>query len=180
MALVLLFGAMAAWALTEYRFRGSTALALFLSIGIMVPIRLGSVAILNMMRSAGLNDTLTALILIYVVFAILLNSVGTVILQSIATFGIDTLFHGDRVEGAVDVREHVPRRHDVEERDPRDRRWVVETHPVGDPRAAVVAGDGEPFEAERRHRLDLVRRLRLGQGARPIQPCGLLHYVRDS
>jgi ABC-type glycerol-3-phosphate transport system permease component len=50
MALVLLFGAMAAWALTEYRFRGSTALALFLSIGIMVPIRLGSVAILTMMR----------------------------------------------------------------------------------------------------------------------------------
>ena len=66
MALVLLFGAMAAWALTEYRFRGSTALALFLSIGIMVPIRLGSVAILNMMRSAGLNDTLMALILVYV------------------------------------------------------------------------------------------------------------------
>jgi raffinose/stachyose/melibiose transport system permease protein len=66
MVLVLLFGAMAAWALTEYRFRGSTALALFLSIGIMVPIRLGSVAILNMMRSAGLNDTLTALILVYV------------------------------------------------------------------------------------------------------------------
>ena len=62
----LLFGAMAAWALTEYRFRGSTALALFLSIGIMVPIRLGSVAILNMMRAAGLNDTLTALVLVYV------------------------------------------------------------------------------------------------------------------
>jgi raffinose/stachyose/melibiose transport system permease protein len=66
MALVLLFGGMAAWALTEYRFRGSTALALFLSIGIMVPIRLGSVAILNLMRFAGLNDTLTALILVYV------------------------------------------------------------------------------------------------------------------
>jgi raffinose/stachyose/melibiose transport system permease protein len=66
MGLVLLLGAMAAWALTEYRFRGSTALALFLSIGIMVPIRLGSVAILHMMRSAGLNDTLTALVLVYV------------------------------------------------------------------------------------------------------------------
>ena len=60
MGLVLLFGAMAAWALTEYKFRGSTALALFLAIGIMVPIRLGSVAILTMMRTAGLNDTLTA------------------------------------------------------------------------------------------------------------------------
>jgi raffinose/stachyose/melibiose transport system permease protein len=66
MFLVLLFGAMAAWALTEYRFRGSTAVALFLSIGIMVPIRLGSVAILRMMREAGLNDTLTALILVYI------------------------------------------------------------------------------------------------------------------
>ena len=66
MGLVLLFGAMAAWALTEYKFRGSTALAIFLSIGIMVPIRLGSVAILTMMRAAGLTDTLTALILVYV------------------------------------------------------------------------------------------------------------------
>ena len=66
MGLVLLFGAMAAWALTEYKFRGSTAVALFLSIGIMVPIRLGSVAILTMMREADLNDTLIALILVYV------------------------------------------------------------------------------------------------------------------
>jgi raffinose/stachyose/melibiose transport system permease protein len=66
MFFVLLFGAMAAWALTEYRFRGSTPLALFLAIGVMVPIRLGSVAILTMMRKAGLNDTLTALILVYV------------------------------------------------------------------------------------------------------------------
>jgi raffinose/stachyose/melibiose transport system permease protein len=66
MFLVLLFGAMAAWALTEYKFRGSTALALYLAIGIMVPIRLGSVAIVTMMRKTGLNDTLTALILVYV------------------------------------------------------------------------------------------------------------------
>jgi len=66
MGCVLLFGAMAAWSLTEYRVRGATVLALYLSIGIMVPIRLGSVAILTMMRKAGLNDTLTALILVYV------------------------------------------------------------------------------------------------------------------
>ena len=66
MFLILLFGAMAAWALTEYKFRGSTILALYMAIGIMVPIRLGSVAILTMMRQAGLNDTLTALILVYV------------------------------------------------------------------------------------------------------------------
>jgi raffinose/stachyose/melibiose transport system permease protein len=66
MFLTLLFGAMAAWALTEYRLRWTNALALYMSIGIMVPIRLGSIAILTMMRSLGLNDTLTALILVYV------------------------------------------------------------------------------------------------------------------
>jgi len=66
MALTLLFGGMAAWALTEYRLRWTNALALYLSIGIMVPIRLGSIAILTMMRAAHLNDTLIALILVYI------------------------------------------------------------------------------------------------------------------
>ena len=66
MALTLLFGAMAAWALTEYRVRWTNALALYMSIGIMVPIRLGSIAILTMMRAAHLNDTLFALILVYI------------------------------------------------------------------------------------------------------------------
>ncbi len=65
MGLVLLFGAMAAWALVEYRFRGSGLLALFLSIGIMVPIRLGSIAILQMMVDLRLENTLFALILVY-------------------------------------------------------------------------------------------------------------------
>jgi raffinose/stachyose/melibiose transport system permease protein len=66
MGLTLLFGAMAAWALTEYRLRWTNALALYLSIGIMVPIRLGSISILTMMRAAHLNDTLIALILVYI------------------------------------------------------------------------------------------------------------------
>jgi raffinose/stachyose/melibiose transport system permease protein len=65
MGLVLLLGAMAAWALTEYRFRGSTFLALFLSLGVMVPIRLGSVAILQLMADLSLVNTLTALVLVY-------------------------------------------------------------------------------------------------------------------
>jgi raffinose/stachyose/melibiose transport system permease protein len=62
----LLFGAMAAWALTEYKFRWNTFLALFLSIGIMVPIRLGSVAIIQLIVQMNLINTLTALILVYV------------------------------------------------------------------------------------------------------------------
>ena len=64
-AAVLLFGAMAAFALSEYRFRLNTALGLFLALGIMVPIRLGTVSILQMMVAARLVDTHLALILIY-------------------------------------------------------------------------------------------------------------------
>ncbi|ASS56487.1 carbohydrate ABC transporter permease [Rhizobium beringeri] len=63
--LVLLFGAMAAFALSEYRFRGNMLLGLYMAIGIMIPIRLGTVAILQGMVAAGLVNTLTALVLVY-------------------------------------------------------------------------------------------------------------------
>ena len=66
LALILLFGAMAAFALSEYRFRGNTLMGLYLALGIMIPIRIGTVAILEMMVSAGLVNTLMALILVYV------------------------------------------------------------------------------------------------------------------
>lgn len=66
LGLIVLIGAMAAWALTEYRFRGTTILTLYLAVGIMVPIRLGSVSILRMMVELNLVNTLTALILVYV------------------------------------------------------------------------------------------------------------------
>jgi raffinose/stachyose/melibiose transport system permease protein len=62
---ILLFGAMAGFALSEYRFRGNRWLGLYLSLGIMIPIRLGTVAILQLMVKTGLVNTLTALILVY-------------------------------------------------------------------------------------------------------------------
>ena len=62
---VLLFGAMAAFPLSEYRFKGNTLMGLYLALGIMIPIRLGTVAILEMMVASGLVNTLTALILVY-------------------------------------------------------------------------------------------------------------------
>ena len=62
---VLLFGAMAAFALSEYRFRGNTLMGLYLALGIMIPIRLGTVYILQMMVAGGLVNTRTALILVY-------------------------------------------------------------------------------------------------------------------
>ena len=62
----ILFGAMAAFALSEYRFRFNTVTGLFFTLGLMVPIRLGTVAILNMMQGANLVNTRTALILVYI------------------------------------------------------------------------------------------------------------------
>jgi raffinose/stachyose/melibiose transport system permease protein len=62
---VLLFGAMAAFALSEYRFRLNTLTGLFLALGIMIPIRLGTVGILQGMVATGLVNTRTALILVY-------------------------------------------------------------------------------------------------------------------
>ena len=65
MTLILGTGAMASFALSEYRFRGNTALGLYLALGIMIPIRLGTVSILYLIVGLNLTNTLSALVLIY-------------------------------------------------------------------------------------------------------------------
>ncbi len=65
MFLILLFGAMAAWALSEYAFKGNAFLGLYLALGIMIPIRLGTVSILRLIVKMNLVNTLWALILVY-------------------------------------------------------------------------------------------------------------------
>jgi len=64
-AFVLLFGAMAAFALSEYRFRGNTVIGLYLALGVMIPIRLGTIAILRLLVAADLVNTHLGLILVY-------------------------------------------------------------------------------------------------------------------
>lgn len=63
--LILLCGAMAAHALSEYRFKMNTLLSIYMILGIMVPIRLGTVAILQLMVDLSLVNTLVSLILVY-------------------------------------------------------------------------------------------------------------------
>lgn len=65
LALILWLGSMAAHALAEYDFFGNTFLALYLALGIMIPIRIGTVSILRTMNTLGLTDTLWSLILVY-------------------------------------------------------------------------------------------------------------------
>ncbi len=63
--IILFVSSMAAFALAEYRFPGNALLGLYLALGIMVPIRLGTVSLLQMMVGLGLTNTLLALILVY-------------------------------------------------------------------------------------------------------------------
>ena len=65
MLFILLFAAMAAYALSEYGFRGNRLMGLYLSIGIMIPIRLGTVSILRLVVAMNLVNTRTALTLVY-------------------------------------------------------------------------------------------------------------------
>ncbi|SFA74785.1 raffinose/stachyose/melibiose transport system permease protein [Collimonas sp. OK607] len=65
LVLIVLFGAMAGWALSEYKFRGNRLMALYLALGIMIPIRLGTVSILQLVVSLNLINTRSALILVY-------------------------------------------------------------------------------------------------------------------
>ncbi len=63
--LIVGLGAMAAWALSEYDFPGRRLAAVFIALGIMIPIRLGTVSILELVVALDLVNTRTALVLVY-------------------------------------------------------------------------------------------------------------------
>jgi len=98
---VLLFGAMAAFALSEYRFRGATLMGLYLALGIMIPIRLGTVAILQLMVASGLVNTLTALILVYTAQGLPL---AVFILSEFMRSVSDDLKNAGRIDGLSEYR----------------------------------------------------------------------------
>ena len=98
---VLLFGAMAAFALSEYRFRGNTLTGLYLALGIMIPIRLGTVAILQLMVAGGLVNTRTALVLVYTAQGLPL---AIFILSEFMKQVSDDLKNAGRIDGLSEYR----------------------------------------------------------------------------
>ncbi|MBL0372315.1 carbohydrate ABC transporter permease [Rhizobium sp. KVB221] len=100
-ALVLLFGAMAAFALSEYRFRGNTMMGLYMALGIMIPIRLGTIGILQGMVATGLVNTLTALILVYTAQGLPL---AIFILSEFMKTVSDDLKNAGRIDGLSEYR----------------------------------------------------------------------------
>lgn len=98
---VLLFGAMAAFALAEYRFRGNLLMGLYLALGIMIPIRLGTVAILQIMVAGGLVNSLLALILVYTAQGLPL---AVFILSEFMRSVSDDLKNAGRIDGLSEYR----------------------------------------------------------------------------
>ncbi len=98
---ILLFGAMAAFALAEYRFKGNLLMGLYLALGIMIPIRIGTVAILEMMVQTGLVNTRMALILVYTAQGLPL---AVFILSEFMRQVSDDLKNAGRIDGLSEYR----------------------------------------------------------------------------
>ena len=64
-ALLLVTGTMAAYAVSRYRFRGAIMVSLFFLAGLMLPLRLAIIPLFVQMKSMGLVDNLLGLIFIY-------------------------------------------------------------------------------------------------------------------
>ena len=99
--LILFAGSMAAYALSEYKFPGNTFLGLYLALGIMIPIRLGTVGILRLVASLELVNTLVALILVYVAMGLPLT---VFVLQQFMRQVPRELKEAARVDGASEYR----------------------------------------------------------------------------
>jgi raffinose/stachyose/melibiose transport system permease protein len=99
--LVVLLSSMAAFALTEYQFRLSAPLLLLFALGIMIPIRLGTVSILRLMVELRLVNSLTALILVYTAMGLPL---AVVLMTQFMRQTPKELKEAARVDGAGELR----------------------------------------------------------------------------
>lgn len=67
------FAALASFALSKYKFKFQKAIYTFFVIGLIVPIKLGTIDIMKTMLSLNIFDTHTALIIVYIAMAIPLS-----------------------------------------------------------------------------------------------------------
>jgi raffinose/stachyose/melibiose transport system permease protein len=98
---IIAFGSMAAFALSEYRFRLNTLTGLYLTLGIMIPIRLGTVGILELMVGSHLVNTLTALILVYIATGL---PIAVFVLAEFMRTISDDLKNAGRIDGLSEYK----------------------------------------------------------------------------
>jgi raffinose/stachyose/melibiose transport system permease protein len=95
--LTVVLSTLAAFALVEYRVRGVAVLAGLFIVGVMLPIRLGTIPIIEIMIGLKLMDTLWALILVYTAMSIPLGV--TLMMTYFRTVPVE-LKEAARVDGA--------------------------------------------------------------------------------
>jgi len=98
---ILFLGSMAAFALAEYKFPGNTLMGLYLAVGIMIPIRLGTVSLVRLIVDLNLINTLWALIFVYIAQGL---PISVFILTSFMQQVPRDLKDAARVDGASEYR----------------------------------------------------------------------------
>lgn len=99
--LILLLGALAAYALASWRSRGSTVIYIYFIAGLMVPIRLGTINIVTIIQDIGLNGQLVGLIPIYIAMGLPITAF--VLTSFIRGIPVD-LIDAARMDGASEFR----------------------------------------------------------------------------
>ena len=100
-ALTVVLSTLAAFALVEYRVRGVALLAGLFIVGVMLPIRLGTIPLIKIMLALHLMDTLWALILVYTAMSIPL---GVTLMMTYFRTVPTELKEAARVDGATEFR----------------------------------------------------------------------------
>lgn len=99
--LITLFASMVAFCLSEYKFRGNGFFYIFFILGLLIPIRLGSVSLLDMMVSMQLVGTLLALILVYIAQGL---SLAVLVLTQFMRSIPKSIKEAARIEGAGEYK----------------------------------------------------------------------------
>lgn len=97
LALILIIGSMVSYALSQWRGKWSHGLFLFLIMGMMLPIKIASIRLLEMMRAFHLLNTIWALIPIYVAMGI---PIAVFILTEFIRQIPNELLEASRIDGA--------------------------------------------------------------------------------
>jgi raffinose/stachyose/melibiose transport system permease protein len=101
LVLILLLGALAAYALASWRSRASSVIYIYFIAGLMVPIRLGTINIVTIIQDIGLSGQLVGLIPIYIAMGLPITAfVLTSFIRGIPADLIDAA----RMDGASEFR----------------------------------------------------------------------------
>ncbi|HEX2905773.1 MAG TPA: carbohydrate ABC transporter permease [Phototrophicaceae bacterium] len=99
--LILFVGSLAAYALANWRSRVSSLLYIYFIAGLMIPIRLGTINLLQIIQQLGLSDSLVGLILIYTAMGM---PIATFVLTSFVKSVPIELIEAARIDGGTEWR----------------------------------------------------------------------------